>query len=228
MDIDAVFLRNGLITFLLLVISLSIHEWAHAIVADWLGDDTPRLQGRVTLNPMSHIDLIGTVIIPLINIFVFRGSFALIGWGRPVMTNPSNFKRRRLDDILVSLAGPASNLLLALLTVVIAALANVHQPELGEFLSRLVMMNIALAVFNLLPIPPLDGSYVLRHLVGMSEETFYGLARWSGLVMLILINVDACRRAIGLMILYAALPYAYLCEWMNPKALIVLFPFLVG
>src|SRR5271155_5939364 len=107
--IDLGFIRSGLMVFLLLVVSVALHEWGHAFVADLLGDDTPRSHGRVTLNPLGHIDLVGTVIFPLIIIFLFPGNFAPYGWGRPVLTNPSNFKHRRAYDILATLAGSGAN-----------------------------------------------------------------------------------------------------------------------
>src|ERR1035438_9126607 len=114
MDMDPIFVRNGLITFILLIASLSLHEWGHAIVADLLGDDTPRMDGRVTLNPLVHLDLLGTVILPLFNIFALGSSFPFIAWAKPVRVNLSNFRHRARDDVLVTFAGPATNLAIAL------------------------------------------------------------------------------------------------------------------
>ena len=225
MDVDLAFVRSGLITYFLLVASLTVHEWAHAFVADRLGDDTPRAHGRLTLNPMAHIDMFGTVLIPLVNIFVFRGSFALIGWGRPVMINPSNFLHRRRDEIMVSLAGPFANLVMALLAVVAGAFLVLHDPRLGEVVRGLVVMNVGLAVFNLLPLPPLDGGTLLRYATGMTEETYYSIARWSGLVMLFAINIEAFRSVIAMLFMLACLPYAYLCQAINPAAMQAIFPF---
>jgi len=120
MSLDPVTLRNGAILFLVLLASLCIHEWAHAFTADKLGDGTPRRDGRVTLNPAAHIDLLGTIILPLLCIFVIPGGFFL-AWGRPVMTNPSNYRHRRRDDVFVTAAGPGANLGLALLAAVVGA-----------------------------------------------------------------------------------------------------------
>lgn len=220
LDLD--FVRNGLITFILLVLSLAIHEWAHAFAADKLGDDTPRLQGRVTLNPLAHIDLLGTIIVPLFSIFFLR-SFALIGWGRPVLTNPSNFSHHKRDDILTTLAGPAANLLIALLSVVVGSFVVLQQPRLAEILSRLIMMNVGLAIFNLLPIPPLDGGYVMRHVVGMTEETFLTISRWSGWIMLFALNLTIVRNIFGVLFVFALTPYLSLCRWLNPGAMQLLF-----
>lgn len=224
LDLD--FIRNGLITFILLVLSLAIHEWAHAYAADRLGDDTPRLQGRVTLNPLAHIDTLGTLIVPFFGIFILRGSFALIGWGRPVVTNPSNFAHRRRDDILTTLAGPGANLGLALLGVLAGAYLVPLAPRLGELLSRLIIMNVALAVFNLLPIPPLDGGYVLRYLVGMTEETYQAISRWSGWILLLAINLAFVRNLFTVIFMFACWPYLYLAQWLNPSAMPLLFPIL--
>jgi Zn-dependent protease len=224
MDFDPIFIRNGLIILIVLIVSLGFHEWGHAFVADLLGDETPRADGRVTLNPLAHIDPIGTLLIPMINIFVFRGSFAFIGWGKPVMINPSRFRNRKRDEILVTIAGPAVNLLVALIAIVVGSFVVVAHPRFGELVSGLVVMNVGLAVFNLIPIPPLDGGTVLRYLVGMSEETFLAISRWSGIVMLVLINIDATRHMIGFLVGSACVPYELLCLWINPNAAAVIFP----
>jgi Zn-dependent protease len=223
MDIDLNFVRAGLIMFLLLVGSLTIHEWAHAITADLLGDDTPRSQGRVTLNPLAHIDFIGTIIIPLINIFIFHG-LAIFGWGKPVLTRPSNFKHPKRDDILTCLAGPASNLLLALLAVLLGDAIVLREPRFAELLGGLILMNVGLALFNLLPLPPLDGGYVMRHVTGMSEAGFLRMSRWSGIIMLIAFLIPEVRAVFGLVFYIACRPYVSLCAWINPIAAQLLFP----
>ena len=158
MDLDPLFIRNGLIIFIVLVVSIGLHEWGHAFVADLLGDDTPRADGRVTLNPLDHIDPVGTVIIPVINLFIFRSGFAFIGWGKPVVINTSNFRHRNRGELLVTLAGPAVNLLLALAAIVVGSLSVGAFPRLGELIRGLVVMNVGYAVFNLLPIPPLTAA----------------------------------------------------------------------
>jgi Zn-dependent protease len=223
MDLDPVFIRDGLITFLLLVASITFHEWGHAIVADLLGDDTPRADGRVTLNPLAHLDMMGTVVIPLVNIFVFGGGLPFIGWGKPVVTNPSNYKNRWRDDILISLAGPAANLLLALLAIVVGSFVVVAQPRFGELVRRMLIMNVGLAVFNLLPIPPLDGGAILRRIVGLSEEAYFNISRWSGLILLLVINVGVTQRMIGFLVALACAPYVGLCNVINPAAFQLIF-----
>jgi Zn-dependent protease len=223
MDLDPAFIRDGLITFIILVVCVTFHEWGHAIVADLLGDDTPRADGRVTLNPMVHIDIIGTVAIPLINIFVFGGGLPFIAWGRPVATNTTSHRNRWRDDILIALAGPAANLLLALVAIVVGSLLVTAQPRLGELAKGLVVMNVGLAVFNLLPIPPLDGASLMRRVVGMSEETYFNISRWSGLILLIVINLSATQRLIVECVALACVPYAKICDMISPTAYLLIF-----
>jgi Zn-dependent protease len=223
MDLDPAFIRDGLIIFILLVVSIIFHEWGHAIAADLLGDDTPRSQGRVTLDPRSHLDLVGTVLIPLINIFVFRGGFNFIGWGKPVMTNPSNYANRQRDDILVSLAGPVANLLVALAAVLALSPMVASHPRFGELVYGLVVMNVGLAIFNMIPVPPLDGAILLRRAFGMSEAAYFGIARWSGVILLVAINLSVTRRAIWFLVGHACIPYALLCNWISPAACRMIF-----
>jgi Zn-dependent protease len=199
-------LRQGLILYIVLVASLSIHEWAHAFTADRLGDDTPRLQGRVTLNPVAHMDLLGTVIFPLVCIFILGGSF-FFGWGKPVMVNHANFKHKKRDDIITTLAGPFSNLVLALLSAAVGGLVYRADPNTLELFRLLIGLNVALAVFNMIPLPPLDGSRVMRHAVGMSEETFINLSRWSFLILMVGINLPPIRAALGIAIQVCSYPF---------------------
>jgi Zn-dependent protease len=186
-------LRQGLILYLILVASLSVHEWAHAWTAHKLGDDTAYQQGRVTLNPASHIDPIGTVLIPLFMI-LFSPGFAIIGWGKPVPVNSSNFgigRQRMKGDLLTTMAGPASNIVIAIAVAVIGGIALRFAPEgtaLGELLWRAISLNLLLVVFNLIPIPPLDGSHVMRYATGMKEETFFALSRYGFFILIFLIN----------------------------------------
>jgi Zn-dependent protease len=180
-------LQQGIILYLILLGSLSVHEWAHAYVADKLGDNTPRSQGRITFNPVAHIDPIGTVLIPLFMIF-FSPGFAIFGWGKPVMVNPRNFSNWKRDDILVSMAGPASNLAICLIVAILGGILMRFEPQFGGLIIQVLMINSILIIFNLLPIPPLDGSHVMKHLVGMSEETYARIAMWGILILLVVIN----------------------------------------
>jgi Zn-dependent protease len=224
MDLDPIVIRDGLLTFIVLLASLCVHEWAHAIVADMLGDDSPRADGRVTLNPAAHIDMIGTIVMPLVCIFVLGTRFAFIAWAKPVIVNPSNFKHPRRDELLVTLAGPLANFAIALVAVVAGALLVVAHPRLAELIQRVVMMNVGLGVFNMLPIPPLDGGLIFSHIVGMSRETFLNISRYSGFVILVAVNIEAVRYALSTLVAVACIPYWMLCSWISPQALSVIFP----
>jgi Zn-dependent protease len=203
-------LREGLIFYILLVVSLSVHEWAHAFTADKLGDPTPASQGRVTLNPIAHMDLLGTVIFPLLCLFVIPGNF-FFGWGKPVMVNTSYFKHRVRDDILTTLAGPGSNLVMAFAGAVIGGLVCYFVDQsLRPLVAMFIGLNVVLAVFNMIPIPPLDGSHLMRHAVGMSEETYLKLSRWGFLIVIVAINLQPVRAGIGFVIDVVARPFVLL------------------
>ncbi len=186
--------------FVLLLFSLSLHEAAHAWTASRLGDQTARMLGRVTLNPAKHIDPVGTVLLPLAMLFLgpYGGRF-LIGWARPTPVNTRNFRNFVRGDVLTTLAGPASNLLIsAVCTVALIVLAKstpaaeglVRGLAYGGFDPNLIAsapalfpavillymaltLNLFLAFFNLLPLPPLDGSHLIRHLLPTSMLRVY-------------------------------------------------------
>ena len=214
MALDPVTLRNGAILFLVLLASLCIHEWAHAFTADKLGDGTPRRDGRVTLNPAAHIDLLGTIILPLLCIFVIPGGFFL-AWGRPVMTNPSNYRQPRRDDVLVTAAGPGANLGLALLAAIIGGVTSRFDPRVADLAMLIIQINVFLAVFNLLPLPPLDGGNIMRHLVGMKEETYLHLAQWSFFIFLGLMMVPPVRALLGFAMGVTVWPFALLLNLLG-------------
>lgn len=156
-----------------LILSIVIHEVAHGYMANWLGDPTARLAGRLTLNPMSHIDPLGSIFIPALLLMSNAG--LLFGWAKPVPYNPYNLRNQRWGELLVAAAGPASNMIIALVFALIIRLA----PAIGvsmaflELASYIVYINILLAFFNLIPIPPLDGSKVLGGLLPLRAELWY-------------------------------------------------------
>ena len=160
-------LRGTILNLIVLVLSLTVHEFFHAWSAWKLGDDTAARMGRLTLNPIPHIDLIGTILLPLMN--------APIGWAKPVPVNSARFHRgvsMARGDIIVSSAGPLSNIGLGLLAAVVWGVLARFAPDVvardtagGALLARLVTVNAGLAVFNLLPIPPLDGGHVAANLI---------------------------------------------------------------
>ena len=178
-------LIDGLIMYLGLVVLLTFHEFGHAWMALRCGDDTARLQGRVSLNPLVHIDPIGTVIVPLLAIITGFGFF--VGWAKPVPVNPYNLRNPKGDDLLVTLAGPGMNLMLGVVLVGLIRLGGVvHSASMIELCSKMAYLSLLLCFFNLIPIPPLDGSQVLRTLTNMSYETYHSFARF-GFVILILV-----------------------------------------
>lgn len=144
------------------LISLSVHEFAHAILAYKFEDNTAKKEGRLTLNPIKHLDLVGSIIMPIL---AFTSGFMLIGWAKPVPVNRGNFKNVRRDDAIVSLAGPFSNLVLAAFSYLIYSLIVSSGIDLNNTFTNIfrltILFNIFLFCFNLLPIPPLDGSHVL-------------------------------------------------------------------
>jgi Zn-dependent protease len=179
--------------------AISVHESAHAWMANLRGDPTARMLGRITLNPIKHIDPIGTVLLPLIAAFT---GFRLLGWAKPTPVNPRNFRNPVLDDVLTSVVGPVSNFavassatvfLLAIKVTSSAGRAAVYDPlhtqsplgPLCVLLFEFLEINVLLAVFNLIPIPPLDGSHVLRHFLPEPIRQVYDMAGLLGLMALI-------------------------------------------
>jgi len=178
------------VQFAVVLFALSIHESAHAWTADKFGDPTARLMGRVTLNPLAHIDLIGTIIFPILLAVIGAPVF---GWAKPVMVNPYNLRNRRRDGMLVSAAGPISNLLAAGTTILVfLALKGtglLTSPPVFTILLFLIIINIYLAVFNLIPIPPLDGSGVLEGMLkGDALRAYESIRPYGFLILLLIIN----------------------------------------
>jgi len=161
------------------------HEFAHAWVATRLGDDTPRNDGRVTLNPLAHVDWIGTALLPFVTSLMAGG---FLGWGKPVSTNPAKLRGGFNGLALVALAGPASNIVMAVLLAAVGLAAVYVAPGLAEFAQRGVRLSIYLALFNLLPVPPLDGSKLL--LAARIPITIYHELTRAGFLLLVVLMVS--------------------------------------
>lgn len=204
MDFDLAIIREAIILVILVLGSLSLHEWGHAYVADKLGDPTPRSQGRVTLDPLAHIDWLGTVIIPFLGAIGLFGSFAAIGWAKPVEINPSYLRRGYRDQMLITLAGPAVNLVLAIVASLALVFVHDRSPQLTELFQMAFSVNVSLFVFNLLPIPPLDGSKFLLYARILSEEAYARFAAYGWIVLLVLINIPAFRQLLSALISFVA------------------------
>jgi Zn-dependent protease len=151
-----------IVTIIILVMSIVLHELSHGYVAELLGDPTPRLQGRLTINPLKHLELFGSIIVPIITAL----SGFTFGWAKPIQWNPYNIKNIRVGELLISLAGPMSNILIAVVFgLVIRFGADTFSAPFLAISAYIVGINITLAIFNLIPVPPLDGSKVLFSLL---------------------------------------------------------------
>jgi Zn-dependent protease len=196
--------------FAILVLSLSFHEAAHAWTADRLGDPTARQLGRLTLNPLAHLDWIGTVVFPLAA--MLSGIRFLIGWAKPVPVDMRQLREPRRDFAIIAAAGPASNLLLAAIGALLYRVAVVAQTEMNgpadwaaAWLKSIVELNALLAIFNMIPVPPLDGGNVL---MGLVPERVAHAIGW--------------LRPYGFMILYALMLSGVLYQVMSPISRVLL------
>jgi len=196
---DTNVIADGLIQYLMLVALLTFHEFAHAWAGWKCGDDTARLQGRLSLNPVVHIDPIGTVLLPLLMIFLPAnlGRF-VIGWAKPVPFNPHNLGNPQRDEILIAMAGPAMNLVLAVALVAFARAGLIfHSPAAAELFVSGAYLSLILCFFNLIPVPPLDGSHVLRIMTGMSNEAYANFARFGFIIVIVLLQIRDFRNLLN-------------------------------
>lgn len=161
-----------------LILALAFHEAAHAYAAHMLGDDTAKNEGRLTINPFAHLDILGTL-----SLIFFK-----FGWGKPVPVNPNNFKSPAFGNLMVAIAGPSMNLLIAVILAMVARFLPIESIAFS-IIDAIVYINILLAFFNLLPIPPLDGSKILG--LFMSQESYYELEKYGPFILIAFIFVVA-------------------------------------
>jgi Zn-dependent protease len=176
--------QEAIINVLLLWMLTAPHEFAHAWVATRLGDDTPRLQGRVTLNPLAHVDRIGTLLLPAVTSLL---GYGFLGWGKPVYTQTSKLRGGLNGLLLVALAGPASNVVSAVILGILAAAVHVVWPALSIFLIHGVWLSLYLAIFNMLPVPPLDGSKMLLA-ARIPAAIYLEISRFGFVLLLVLMS----------------------------------------
>lgn len=182
-----------IIIIALLVESIVLHEIAHGYVALLFGDRTAQRQGRITLNPIAHIDPLWTIAIPVIAYFISNGTF-IIGGAKPVPVDPSNYRRPVLGDICVSVAGVAVNFLIAVIMILMLNVVHIYSADFFGSLAvyvlvQVALLNIVLAMFNLIPIPPLDGSHLFKYLLPRGLRRSYEMLGRTGAGFIILILV---------------------------------------
>lgn len=191
------------------LLALTVHEFSHALAAERLGDSTPRLMGRLTLNPLPHIDPFGTIILPGL-LILLRAPF-IFGWAKPVPINPLNLRNPKRDIVWVSLAGPAANLIFALVCGLLLRFSLLFSSSgpVTAILAWAVIIGLVLAAFNLIPVPPLDGSGILKGLLPDSMQE--GYARYERFGFLILLALFTIGRPIIVMFVY---PFVGLFSWL--------------
>lgn len=189
---------NIFFQIVVLLFAISVHESAHAWMANRLGDPTAKMLGRVSLNPIVHIDPFGTLLVPALLVLL---GFPAFGWAKPTPVDSRNFKDPTRDDILTAVAGPISNFILAFIAVVVVAViyhgsisnaggliraVEITDP-LREMFSLAILINVVLAVFNLIPLPPLDGSHVIRPFLSYETAKFYDRFGYFGLMIVMFV-----------------------------------------
>lgn len=174
-----------------IVVSFTIHEYSHALISTVQGDDTPRNYGRLTLNPAAHIDIMG-----FICLFLFK-----FGWAKPIPISSKNYKKPRLGIILTSLAGPLSNLLLAFISLIVFFATQPQSEGIQYFLRELITINAGLAVFNLIPVPPLDGSKIIAEIFGGRVAVFlFNVQRYGLMALFVLLWFQPVSAALSRLI----------------------------
>jgi Zn-dependent protease len=193
-------LIEGLLRWLALVILFTFHEFGHAWMAMKCGDNTARDEGRVSFNPLVHLDPFGSVIFPLLMFCLPGAGSFLLGWARPVPVNIYNLRNPRIDDVYVTFAGPWMNLIVAVVMLGLVRLgAQFGWQDMAFYCGEVAWMSLLLFFFNLLPIPPLDGSRILRVVIGMSYDTFAQIARYGFFAIIIIMQIPVVSHTLVLL-----------------------------
>ena len=237
-----------LFSFLLVIPALTMHEWAHAWMANRLGDSTARMLGRMTLNPLKHIDPIGTVLVPLILLIASAasGMWFIFGWAKPVPFNPRHLKDPKRDTALIGIAGPAINVIMAVATAIILTALRLFAPQFiftfdvqntslvtgltsfGFVLGFFCYINLILCFFNLLPIPPFDGSRIVqKYLKGNARHWYDQLERYGMFIVLGLIWIPPMLFGFSLIGMYFSVTAWPVFQFITGIPVGVLFSFIL-
>jgi hypothetical protein len=207
-------LRNGLLSYIFIAVSLCLRAYAQAWFADRLGDHTPAAQGRLTFNPLAHVDLWGTVVLPLMCIFFLNphldGVWFFLAWAKPVPINPGAFREPRKHYLYCLLAQTAISLLIMLGVSLVGAGLFRLDPNTVSLVMSVISINACLVVLDLFPLPPLPGALILVNRGWMSEQTYFALGRWGGLILLIAFQVPAVQAFFGILRAIVAVPFVLL------------------
>ena len=207
-------LRNGLLSYIFIAASLCLRAYAQAWLADRLGDHTPAAEGRLTLNPLPHIGLWGTVVLPLMCIFFLNphlnGLWFFLAWAKPVTVNPGSFAEPRKHYLYCLLAQTAISLLIMLAVALVGGGIYRLDPNTVTLIMGIISINACLVVLDLLPLPPLPGALILVNRGWMSEQTYLSVGRWGGLILLIAFQVPAVQAFFGLLRAVVAVPFVLL------------------
>ncbi|MEO7412513.1 MAG: site-2 protease family protein [Opitutaceae bacterium] len=209
-------LRAGLLFYVLLIACLGLRAYAQAWIADRLGDPTPREEGRLSLNLLVHMDLFGSVILPLLSIFYLQPNLGrvvfFLAWTKPVPINQANFEHPQRGMLFTQFAPAIMSVLLATLAAVGGGFGIGYSDKVGEIVEALIKINAMLIVLDFIPLPPFPGGMLLRHLGVISEERFWQIARWGSLIFLVAINIPIVRGVLAVLIGLVQLPFVMLFQ----------------
>lgn len=201
MDFSIQAISTGLIAYIIIAASLCLRSYGQAWMANRLGDPTPALEGRLTLNPLPHVDLLGTVLLPLFFIFFLQPQLSrisfFIAWAKPVPVNPANFEHPRKHYLFCLLGETAISALLMFIAAAVGALLIRNGSEAYTIALGVIGINAVFIVLDLIPFPPLPGALILVQLGWMKEETFLQLSRWGGLILLVAIQLYPVRMVLA-------------------------------